>query len=360
MMDATTATNADTNVTTTANVNVTNANNITTTTNGNRRSYDQCRNACRIGRERRDLLLSQGACIIHPIKDSNIETSKRCKRIVKLEHKETFKNLADAFIRYHSSQGKCYNYNNRKYQTTCSCLKSLSEGANAEDKIQQASESIYQFFSRPANTQKLMVKDWIRNALVIKSTQKTSCFKVSTNFLFPGVYEDAPINKKFFMLCQNAVMLLFNYGYFKFCKLKKDLENPGVIPHGNINRMPSEKFREIATCLHKFFGDIREEAEIAREANHYSLREGEFDTVELPSTLTKRQLYARFCYERGWVVHSDNKGNLGKVKNYPVRPVSDDWPEGSVPKKVPSRPFFENFWKDNYPNIKISPRSPQI
>ena len=79
--------------------------------------------------------------------------------------------------------------------------------------------------------------------------------------------------------------------------------------------------------------------------------------VHEPPQLTKRQLYSRFCFERGWAVKADGKGKLPKIKNYPVREVSDEWPEGSVPKKVPSRRFFQDFWKDNYPKVMLRPRS---
>ena len=86
---------------------------------------------------------------------------KRYKRTVKPECKAHFIELSNAFVTYHGSLGNCFNYNNMNYKTTCSCLFSLCDGPNADVKIGQVTEAIYEFFSRPKNTQKLVVKDWI-------------------------------------------------------------------------------------------------------------------------------------------------------------------------------------------------------
>ena len=61
------------------------------------------------------------------------------------------------------------------------------------------------------------------------------------------------------------------------------------------------------------------------------------ESIELPSYYTKRKLYTRWCWDRGWDVRSKGgNGSHGQVKGYDIRvnkPDSFDhilWPIGSV------------------------------
>ena len=322
--------------------------------------------AVSVGKARRNLLVaSEGDRVLHPMTVSslNVKESKLPE-----ESKDSFITMCDAFVRYHADLGSCYHYSNRKYQTRCSCLNSLLLGTNTEDKFSQLTQAMYSFFVRPRNTQKLVFKEWIRAATVIKTVKKVSCYKVGTIFAVSGVYNDAPDNKKLFFACQNSLMRIFNYGYFKYIKLKKDIENPSVAPHGLCNRLSNNmlnnqvKYNTINDSLKTFFEDLKEQAEthatrVIREVSGSALRADEVDTVELPSSMTKRQLYGQYCYKRGWVVRADAKGKLPKLKDYPVRKFDDHWPVGSVPKPVPSRIYFDMYWQKNYPKMKIRPPS---
>ena len=108
---------------------------------------------------------------------------------------------------------------------------------------------------------------------------------------------------------------------------------------------------------------MRDEAEthatrVIREATGVGLRDEEIDTVELPSSFSKRQLYYRYCFHNGYVVKSDAKGNMPSMKNHKVRTTFDiHYPEGSVPKPVCDWKAFRTFWKDNYPKMTIRPPS---
>ena len=83
-----------------------------------------------------------------------------------------------------------------------------------------------------------------------------------------------------------------------------------------------------------------------RESSGVGIRAEEIDTVELPSAMQSRQIYSKFCYEQGWSIRENTKGGLPILKDYPIRPFDDlDWPEGSVIKPVPSRFYFQSFWK---------------
>jgi hypothetical protein len=77
--------------------------------------------------------------------------------------------------------------------------------------------------------------------------------------------------------------------------------------------------------------------------------------VELPSTMTKRGMYQRFCYDRGYKIKTDAFSAYPKLEDYPIRTDFDDvfWPLGSEPLQVCSWPSFLAYWKANYPNMII-------
>ena len=324
--------------------------------------------AVKVGKARKKLLVvAEGTHVMHPMtlksEDSPI---KIIKGAIKEESRDSFLTLCDAYIKYHADLGRCFSYNRKGYQTQCSCLNSLvTLGDNSLQKIKQVTESMYAFFVRPKLTQKLVFREWIRSASTLKQVNKVSCYKVSTHFTLSGVYEDVPRNNKPFQVCKNTLMRIHNYSYFKFNKLQEQIESPSLIPHGLCNRVSNrmihnqERFKNIDVSLKIFFEGLKDEAEthatrVVREVSGVTLRDEEVDTVELPSSFSKRQVYSRYCFQRGWVVRADAKGCLPKLKDYQRRPFNDlDWPVGSEAKPVPSRIYFDQYWKSHFPLMKI-------
>ena len=61
--------------------------------------------------------------------------------------------------------------------------------------------------------------------------------------------------------------------------------------------------------------DICTEAtRFVREETGSGLWDGEEDLVELPTSWSKRAVYSRFCYERGFVMTSTPRGNIKKTE----------------------------------------------
>ena len=75
---------------------------------------------------------------------------------------------------------------------------------------------MYLFFVCLRITQKLISKEWIHAATELKEVDKVSCYKVGTHSALSGVYKDALINNQSYRVYQNTLMLVFNYGFFKF------------------------------------------------------------------------------------------------------------------------------------------------
>ena len=57
------------------------------------------------------------------------------------------------------------------------------------------------------------------------------------------------------------------------------------------------------------------------------------DDVELPSNFTKRGMYERWCFDRGWVAKvRGGNGSYGMIAKYETRKTQEgtDWPLDSV------------------------------
>ena len=76
--------------------------------------------------------------------------------------------------------------------------------------------------------------------------------------------------------------------------------------------------------------------------------------MTLPSYFSVRSVYARWCFLCGWMVKSDNAGNVGRLDSFFHRPNdANDWPEGSMCCDVCSLSSFVNYWKKHFPKMKI-------
>ena len=93
--------------------------------------------------------------------------------------------------------------------------------------------------------------------------------------------------------------------------MKETMNLAGVKQHGLKNRMLNrvinkvDHYQKNEEGLHKYFKVLQEEAEthathVICEATGVGLRDEEVDLVELPSSHTKRQLYHKCCFGRGY------------------------------------------------------------
>jgi hypothetical protein len=93
---------------------------------------------------------------------------------------------------------------------------------------------------------------------------------------------------------------------------------------------------------------------VIRTLTRNELCDEEKGAVDLPLNTTKRELYEKHCFDRGWAIKSDNMGRYLKVKNS-VSHQEDDifWPSGAVPIEVCSWFSFTDIWKTHCSNIRI-------
>ena len=86
-----------------------------------------------------------------------------------------------------------------------------------------------------------------------------------------------------------------------------------------------------------------------RELTGTTVRDDDVNKVILPPYLTKRGMYDKFCFERGWKVSTNAKGTVTLAPR-----EDDDWlNEGEEAAPICSRRQFDRFWKQHYPEMVI-------
>ena len=74
------------------------------------------------------------------------------------ESKDDFMEAVGAFIPHHTDF-KCRNYNQKRYVTSCHCLKNIVFNQNKDTLVKQIKESLWNFFSRTKESQKIIFKE---------------------------------------------------------------------------------------------------------------------------------------------------------------------------------------------------------
>jgi hypothetical protein len=111
--------------------------------------------------------------------------------------------------------------------------------------------------------------------------------------------------------------------------INKTSFDPGTNIHKNYGNKNASFSNEIRQSVHDFVkekGDSGGECYATRLFHHltkHKLRYEEKDAVDLPSNFTKRNLYEKYFYGRGWAPKADNKGRYPKLQDFPKRKKDD-------------------------------------
>ena len=187
--------------------------------------------------------------------------------------------------------------------------------------------------------------------------------------ILPLVFDREEDNVEDIFVCRNTIYNMLHVGSRM---LKGAMESP-TKPHKLANKKGSQsnagkRFEGINFSLYCFFHDLAEQGlpfatRVVREKSGMKSRDDNPEDVALPPHMTKRQLYAQWCWQRGWkvVMDSRSEGSYVNTKNYLKRPHDDSnevplWPTGSNSLEVCSWPKFNNYWKQNFPHLRLRKR----
>jgi hypothetical protein len=166
-------------------------------------------------------------------------------------------------------------------------------------------------------------------------------------------------------------MKFFGLGLYKMASIEKTVMDGGLTPtlHGLNNRRGNASMNnDTKASLNMFLETLKDEAEphaskVVRLTTGLVLKDDD-DNIELPSSYTKRRLYCRWCWERGWDIRlKGGNGSYGKVKDCTRRVsipgTSDDvlWPVDSVFLPMCTMASFSSFWKEHHPLLIIKKSS---
>ena len=140
--------------------------------------------------------------------------------------------------------------------------------------------------------------------------------------------------------------------------------------HRNVGNKAKSSYASFVICLEsvkdylrnieKNYGEMHATLFVWNNCG-FELKKEEEETVHLPTSMSKINLYEKWCFRRGYKIRSDAKGRYEKLENYCLRenhPVL--CPEGTVPDPVCSWYGFRNIWKKHFGYMKIRSRSEDV
>ena len=291
----------------------------------------------------------------HPFKD--ITDPK-----IKLEEGEDVTMCFD-FLREISCQPCQDRTTGHKFKRRCACL-SILDGC-VERQVAVA-KYMAAFIQKPQQERHSIVMEWLRYT---NTTKARDCFYIP----FVGADDDEddddssdeerPIQAlKHWMVCKDAISLLLDYGHIKWKTCSLAVLQNRLPEHGNKGKLcgPARHFAvEVKQDLHAFFNEIKQfgspkSTRFVREETGTGLRDDEENLLELPVCWSKRNVYGRFCYERGVIITTTAGGNEIKTEK------SDKEWDPTNKKRICSWPTFLTFWAENYPLIRIGTASADI
>ena len=243
-----------------------------------------------------------------------------------------------------------------KREKKCRCFAFLIDNPNV---TREAAKYMLHWAGLKPIEKKELLNTWIRY----------SAADENKNLILPLLQEEReePIPDHF--ICRHAVFAMLNVGR----KLQDSATKSPTKKHGNAGKKGADnnrgkKYIDAHASLHSFFTELKEEAlpfatRLIREKTGMVTRDDDPDNVALPPHLSKRQIYAKWCWSRGHkvVLESTNRSIHVRVEDYLARPNDDDspvplWPTGSERKQICSWTAFLRYWDKNFPNIKMRKR----
>jgi hypothetical protein len=265
-----------------------------------------------------------------------------------------------------------------KYRNTasnCNCLHALRPKVDGEESpaLYMVARWACYVASLDNGTRTSLEIEWIKHAN-FWSNEHTAMLDKRRGYLLqvmaidPSFVEGLPVLDEAgiqpFRGCKWALMLVLGIGESRWAKSTKHSRSNTFPVHGlkgKLGNKNAKKMARIDSDLKDFFEELIDEAEVpatrlVRELTGMGLRAGEEEKIELPTHMTKRGLYKQFCWQRGWNLVSDAKGNYTKTP----RPYDTEFLDGSERQEVNAWSTFENYWKIKYPNLKIRASSEDI
>jgi len=235
----------------------------------------------------------------------------------------------------------------------CSCLSVFLNDTVAKS----TATFCYYYGSKDRVTRLTRLADWIRYT----ETKKRS----STPFLLPSVLPDPKPSAEVLailqstQICQSSLMLILGIGKRAWSTARTSAETGLVPAHGLKGRVgaASNKSTEVDSLVREDVIEYLEDLSLSygepratvvvRTLTGVSLRNSDNEIIELPPFLSKRKIYARFCYSRGFVAVNGPRGKITVEKR------TDEMCDVDLELPVGSFTLFNQVWKEEFPTLLI-------
>ena len=253
----------------------------------------------------------------------------------------------------------CLNQNSNR-RTTCHCLEVFLHN---EDLIDQLILLLERFEGLNQKERQLFLHGVITHGFIAKQNLPRGCLKEPI-FLLSGIENDITecVN-----VCHNGIQNLFCIGTKRWKKLCSEAMLPNGKDVSNYENNKNAKSTAVSKSVMDFLSDIAEQegeshaTRFVRTEVQLFLRDEDIQLIQLPPYYTKRQLYERYYYERGWIGKSNAKGAYPPIHEFRNRPNDDEngdfamWPHGSIQQEICSWRQFHRIWMNSMPHIKTRP-----
>ena len=253
----------------------------------------------------------------------------------------------------------CKNLNSN-FQTTCRCMEVFSR----DDGLMETLVVLLNRYERYSSKERqLLLHSIVTHGFIAKEKLKRGSYKDPV-YLLTGVSSDNVENVK---VCQNSLMNLFYIAPRAWKKIASDATLPGPKDTSNYRKNTNPQDTEVKDSVTTFLIDLGDQegeshaTRFVRTETELFVRDEELELIQLPPCYSKRQLYEKYCFERGWLAKCNAKGTYPALAQLKRREFDDDngelalLPSGSTPEVVCSWRTFLRLWGEHVSHIKIRP-----
>jgi hypothetical protein len=242
-------------------------------------------------------------------------------------------------------------------RSLCPCLHGLRD--NDRERLPYATEHMWYFHNLSRDWQHQVITQFIRSKDETSHNKRPYQLPVRGRVEDQGTVSDALTTS--YPICRNALQRILDCGRIKFGRLQKAAQTNVVQQDWRVGRPSNRALNDVVEeDVHSFFRDMLQLAapratRIVQDETGGGVRDQDVELKELPTHFTKRQIYYRYCFERGHKAElQDHKGNIKLT----LRAHDDDeenplWPTGSVVSRIIGWTTFRRFWKRNYGNLVL-------
>ena len=254
-----------------------------------------------------------------------------------------------------------------KNPTSCNCLCPLNQSKELFEKLLVL---LIQYESFDRKNRQPFLNGLLAHGFAQR--EKNIWEKKEPNNLLPGVFDD---NNSTTNICANSLQALFCIGRKQWYKVSENAMLPKQKNNyeNNLNAQ-CPLVQEVIDFLHNIGEEEGETyaTRFIRMETRIAIRNADLNQIELPSSFTKRGIYERFCYERGWIARSASNGSYPPINKYEERPFDNDvdddnddqsvegslslFPSGSTRAERCSWNTFSLIWNKYLPYLSV--RSP--